>query len=337
VREIPPAIVPDVTNRPVADALALIDKAGLRRGDVDDRPAPGPPGIVLAQSLKPGTEVPRGTLLHLGVSQVRETPPAPEVPPAIVPDVTNRPVAEALALIDKAGLARGTVRPRTAVGPTGVVLDQSLTPGAEVARGTPLHLGVSQAGAVVTPPGPSAPGPPAVTGAPGPPAPTRLLVPAVTGRDVVEARAAVRDAGLTVGSITERSFFLPPFLQPARTVFEQQPPAGTSLAVPAPVNLIILQSVPTWAIVLPLTLLGAAAGFMVRRPTADALRGPRLPAPGVRTRIYADRGAQRVTSASDPVTMEIRVRPVIDRGAQSVDDTPPSSGGAAVDSPHRHT
>ena len=263
-----PVIVPDVTNRRVADALAVIDKvglrrgnledrpaartagrgdrsvteagdrsttrhaaaprgvagagdptghrpgcdqpprggrsgdhrqSGLRRGNLEDRPAAGPPGLVLDQSLKPGTEVPRGTPLHLAVSQVPVIPPVivpdvtnrpvaqalavidkvglargnigdrterrtagrrarsnrwrrgrkcrggrrstsgcrrrRDVPLVVVPDVTNRPVAQALAVIDKVGLARGNIGDRTNAGPPGVVLDQSLAPGTEVPRG----------------------------------------------------------------------------------------------------------------------------------------------------------------------------------------------------------
>jgi hypothetical protein len=221
------------------------------------------------------------------------------VEPAIVPYVTTRRVAEARALIDAAAPARGNVEPRPASGPPGIVRDQPPAAGTEMARIAPL------------------------------------LVPAVIGRDITEAGVLIAGAGWTVGSIIERPFFLPPFLRPAGTVFEQQPAAGTVLAAPVLVNLVVLESIPAWAMVVPLTALGTAIGFLVRRQRPDRLRRPR-PLPGVTTQVSRDPGDQRITSPVRPVTMEIRVRPVVDRGRQSVKAPPPRSDRAGVDAP-RHS
>lgn len=53
--QVPLVVVPNVLNRPVQDALAIIDKVGLARGNVAERPAPGRPGLVFDQSLTPGS------------------------------------------------------------------------------------------------------------------------------------------------------------------------------------------------------------------------------------------------------------------------------------------
>jgi beta-lactam-binding protein with PASTA domain len=309
-------IVPTVTNLPLSKALALIDSAGLTRGNVANRPTQGTPGIVLDQSLAPGTQVARETPLDLGVSQpLPPPPPAADRDVVIVPDTTTLTLEEALALIDSRGLARGNVDARPSAGPPDIVLDQSLAPGTEVTRGTPMHLGVSRTDAQSPP-----------QDLPG----ATVLVPAVVGRDEAEARTLVDGVGLMVGVITERPFYLPPFLQPAGTVFAQEPAAGSAVAPTAVVDLVILQSVPAWAIALPVALLGAAGGaLLVRRSPREALRRPPPPLPAVSTRVVADTGHQRMPSATDPVTIEIRVRPTIDRGRQSVREGTDAAGGAA--------
>ena len=330
VSQVPPVIVPNVMDRPVEDALAQIDKVGLARGNVAERPAAGRPGLVLEQSLTPGTRVPRGTPLHLAVSQV---------PLTVVPNVLNRPIDDALAQLDKAGLTRGTVADRPADGPRGLVLEQSLTPGTRVPRGTRLNLSVSQTSDVVNltvAQTPLVPQPPLPPGGPSPPPlppggpSVQLLVPAVVGRSITDARALVSQAGLTVGTITERGFFLPPFFQSAGTIFQQQPAAGTALAAPVLINLVVLQRFPAWAIMLSLALIGAALALVVRRRPVPPSRlattpeEPPPPPPGVRTHVFADRGDQRMP-AMNPANVEIRLRHTIDRGTQSVREVPPPS------------
>src|SRR6185436_5247913 len=110
-------------QRRVDEAWAMIDRAGLARGRLDERPSPGPSGLVVDQSLKPGTQVRPKTPIDLSVSQLIPAPP-PVV--TVVPDVRQLRVDEAWALVAKAGLSRGTVEERPSPGPSGLVLDQSL-------------------------------------------------------------------------------------------------------------------------------------------------------------------------------------------------------------------
>jgi beta-lactam-binding protein with PASTA domain len=333
VSQVPLVTVPNVMQRPIGDALAQIDKEGLARGRVVDRPADGPSGLVLSQSLKPGARVPRGTALDLTVSQV---------PLVTVPDLMKLPVGDALTRIDGAGLARGTVTNRPSPGPPDRVIAQSPLPRTQVPQGTTLNLTVSQA-PPATPPDaqpPDVPIPPAGDPSTPPTGPVSLLVPDVVGQNVAEATALVGRAGLTIGTVTERSFLLPPYFQPAGTVFQQQPAARTPLAAPVPVDLVVLPRIPAWAIVIPSALLGAALVLLLRR-RPPPLRvnpppQPQVPLPTVLTRAHADPGDQRMPTAMNPVSLEIRVRHTADRGSQSVREVPPPSGRAAFDSPPGH-
>jgi beta-lactam-binding protein with PASTA domain len=327
VSQVSLATVPNVLNLPMEDALARIETAGLTPGNVTPRDAPGPPDRVLNQSLKPGTRVARGTPLHLGVSQVQLV---------TVPNLLKLSIEDALAAIDTAGLTRGNLTPSPAPGPPDRVLNQSLKPGMQVARGTPLDLAVSQAQPAIVPdvPNPPVGEPPATPLAPAP-----LLVPDVLGRNVEEAAVLLGQAGLAVGTVTQRSLFLPPFFQPAGAVFQQQPAPGTALAAPVPISLVIHPQLPVWAVIVPSALLGAALGLLLRR------RRPRLPAnappqppvqlPTIITRAYADPGDQGMPSVANPVSLEIRVRHTMDSGAQSVREVQPPFVRAAAGSPRR--
>ncbi len=341
VSQVQLVIVPDVMKLPVDDALARIERAGLTRGNVTNREATGPADLVLEQSLRPGARVPRGTPLNLAVSQVQLV---------TVPDLTNIPLGNALTRIDEIGLSRGTVANREAPGPADLVLEQSLNPGTRVPRGTALNLTVSQAQRA-TPPDvtntpvdrpPAQPAtPPVVTNPPADRPPTQpanpvpsnpvpsndvaLIVPDVVGYSIAEATARVGDARLTVGTVTDRSFLLPPYLQPADTVFQQQPPAGTALATAVPVNLIVLQRVPTWAIIIPSVMLGAALVLLLRRKPLSSPTPPlQVPLPTVVTRAHTDAGDQRIPSVMHPMSPEFRVRHTADPGTQSIRDMLPS-------------
>jgi hypothetical protein len=139
---------------------------------------------------------------------------------------------------------------------------------------------------------------------------------------------------LTVGAITERSLFLPPFFQVAGTVVEQQPLAGTALATPVPVGLVVIPALPTWAIVLPLALLGAALALATRRRTTPR-GGPEPPEPLpliLRSHVSADRGDQQM-QGMNPMSLEIRVRHTTDRGRHSVREVEPPPDRRGIDGP----
>jgi hypothetical protein len=157
-----------------------------------------------------------------------------------------------------------------------------------------------------------------------------LLVPDVIGRSITDATERVGRAGLAIGTVTERSFLLPPYFRPAGTVYQQQPAAGTPLAAAVPVDLIVFPRIPVWAIIIPSVLLGASLGLLLRRRHSSPLRAssPHVPTPSVTTRSYADPGDQRIPSEMMPTSPEIRVRHVADSGIQSIREplvSPPST------------
>jgi beta-lactam-binding protein with PASTA domain len=142
-RRTDPAVrVPNVVGLQVEIAGQVVEKSGLRRGEIVYQRSAGPPGVVIDQSLKPGTPVQRGTLLNVIVSQAVE---------AIVPNVLRLSIPDAEVAIKNARLQRGEIRYQETGGPPGLVINQSLKPGLEVERGTVLHLTVSQAIPVVVP------------------------------------------------------------------------------------------------------------------------------------------------------------------------------------------
>jgi serine/threonine-protein kinase len=199
----PPTTVPDVTNRPLETALAMIDKAGLARGRIVDRESDGQPGIVLDQSIKPGTRVARGTAISLLVSQV---------PLVTVPNVINRPVGTAEGILKDAQLTRGQITNRETDGEPGMVLDQRPRPGDRVPRGSAVNLLVSQV--------------PLVT------------VPNVINRPVGAAEGILKDAQLTRGQITNRETDGEPGM-----VLDQKPRPGDRVPRGTAVSLLVSQVV----------------------------------------------------------------------------------------------
>jgi hypothetical protein len=110
-------------------------------------------------------------------------------------------------------------------------------------------------------------------------------------------------------------------------VFQQQPAAGTPLAAAVPVDLIVLERVPAWAMIIPSAMLGAALVLLLRRrPLSSPLKAPPLqvPFPTVVTRAHTDAGDQRIPSGMNPVSPEIRARHTADPGTQSIREMLPS-------------
>lgn len=124
-----PRIVPRIeAGSDIVDAEAALDELGLRveRDDVFHETAPT--GAVLAVSPDPDSRVERGAIVIVTVSK------GPDV--VVVPDVVGRPLAEAIAALEAAGVTVGTVH-----GPgQGVVLDQNPDGGSKARRGASVNL-----------------------------------------------------------------------------------------------------------------------------------------------------------------------------------------------------
>ncbi|MFE0647695.1 Stk1 family PASTA domain-containing Ser/Thr kinase [Streptomyces sp. NPDC059534] len=164
--------VPNLRNKPLAEAKRLLEREGLVPGvittEFSDSVAQG---AVIGSDPEPGTERAPDSAVALVVSKGS---------PVDVPDVTGETVADATAALEEAGL---TVRvaPERVHSPeeAGAVAAQSLAEGSRAAEGDSITLTVSKG-------------------------PKQVEVPDVTGETTAEAKAALEDAGFEVK--VEKSF-----------------------------------------------------------------------------------------------------------------------------------
>ncbi|MFD3570690.1 Stk1 family PASTA domain-containing Ser/Thr kinase [Streptomyces sp. NPDC058667] len=181
--------VPNLRNKPLAEARRMLEKEGLAPGVTttafSDSVARG---SVISSDPEPGTERAPDSAVALVVSRGA---------PIDVPDVTGETVGDATALLREAGL---TVRvaPERVHSPedAGAVAAQSLAEGSRAAEGDAVTLTVSKG-------------------------PKLVEVPDVTGETADDARAALEDAGFQVE--VEKSF---PYL--GDTVADQSVEGGAT-------------------------------------------------------------------------------------------------------------
>lgn len=225
--------VPDVTGRPVEQAVQILRARGLA-SSVDRQlfSADVPAGAVISQGPEGGRKVRKGQTVNLTVSKGPEQAP--------VPQLAGLARAEAEKLLADAGLDLGDVTlASSATVAEGRIISQSPAPPAQVSKGTPVSLVVS-------------------TGQ------EQLTVPTLTDLPEQQAQQALSDAGLTSrsqpGCDTSRA---------EGVVVAQSPAPGTKVPAKAPITLSInrLATVPQ---VVGMTEAAATAavegaGFKVQR------------------------------------------------------------------------
>ncbi|MGP3952207.1 Stk1 family PASTA domain-containing Ser/Thr kinase [Streptomyces sp. 7N604] len=163
--------VPDVEDLPIEDARDRLERKGFDRDQIltksieSDRA----PGVVLKQTPKAGAKKPKTATITLTVAKKKET--------VTVPPVTTKTFEEAKAQLEALGLQVT----RTDVDQQGVaegtVVEQTPTAGTEVKPESRVVLQVAKAA-------------------------EQTQVPQVVGQKLKDARKAIEDAGLTVGTIT---------------------------------------------------------------------------------------------------------------------------------------
>jgi serine/threonine-protein kinase len=196
--------VPRVLGMKLDAAQAAIAGAGLTTDRADDvRHPTAPPGTVVWQDPPPDVVVPQGSNVHLEVSQGPQRVP--------VPDVVGYDQATASNLVEAAGLTASVDSAQTAA-PKGVVVNTRPPAGRALVPGARVTLVVS-AGAPTIP------------------------IPDVTGLTLEEARAALEQAGLTLGTYFRRTSDQKP-----GTVIEQRPMPGTLSAPGVAVDVILARS-----------------------------------------------------------------------------------------------
>lgn len=201
-------IVPDVRNRPLADAEASIS-ALLVVGTITEEYSPAfpeiPAGNVISTNPGGGALVNVGTVVDIVVSL--------GLAPIATPDVLGLTQADAEAAIVAAGLVVGTVTPFPSdTVPAGNVIAQSPLVGYPVTPGTAVDLTVSSGPEVVT-----------------------VTVPSVVGSSQAAAESAIVAAGLVVGNVSTASSDT----VAAGDVISQTPAAGSSVEEGASVDLVV--------------------------------------------------------------------------------------------------
>ena len=229
----PVTTMPGVVGHTEADARGELNQIGLRNVVSQPGPSERPRGVVYEQTPESGSTVSTGTPVFLGISQ---GPPTGAT--AAVPDVVGSPV----------GSGETAIRARQL---------QPVSSGGEYSnepRGSISHTD-----------------PPAYTKVPeksqvqywvslG-----RASVPSVIGKTPAEAAATLRGAGLTAGEpIAEFS------LTGTGRISRQEPSAGSA---PPPDRMVLLWWPYAWLsvtglVVIPLLILGSAAGLVFRHVRA---------------------------------------------------------------------
>lgn len=184
-------LVPAVHGLQFEDAQKQLAEAGLEAVMGEARlSASVPRGAVLGQNPAAGARVTRGITVSLDVSAGQRSAP--------VPRLTGMNRAEAEAALRELGLAVGGVVERAGREARGTVLETQPEAGRVVPEGTPVEL-ILSAG------------------------PSELTLPAVVGRELVQARAILEQLGLRVRSVE----FDSTSVVPRGVVVSQYPAAGS--------------------------------------------------------------------------------------------------------------
>ena len=197
--------VPPVVGLNVEDARTALTTAGFT-GSINTQQVDNaqPEGTVTAVDPAAGTTVPPGTAVTLSVSDGDVE----------VPDVRGQQEAAAQQTLNEAGFTNLATETVDSEEPVGTVVSTSPEGGSQAAAADRITLRVS--------------------GGPG-----NIAVPDVSGAMVGDARAALRNAGLT-GPITEQPTEGQPGQIPG-TVAGTDPVSGTEVAPDAPITLLVVQ------------------------------------------------------------------------------------------------
>lgn len=128
--------MPDLVGLSKADAIAKIEKTGLKVGTVYEKYSAQEPGTVVSQDPKKGAKRKRGDTVDITVSKGRETKKVH------VPSVVGKSYQEAESILKANGLAVGNVTKQASREAADTVLSQSQQ-GTDVEEGTSISLVVA--------------------------------------------------------------------------------------------------------------------------------------------------------------------------------------------------
>ena len=193
--------IPRVVGMNFDDASAAHDKAGFHALKGDSRfHKTTPEGIVLEQDPPAGSVQKRGAEVTLAVSAGQAT--------ATVPEVAGSTQQQAQIAIENAGFTFGSVSQQTSDQPRGAVISTNPPAGTTLDLPATVSIMISQG-------------------------PSTIQIPDLTGRTLPDARSALEQLGLHLGTTTrDTSSFMP-----ENTVLSQAPSPGSTVSAGASVNL----------------------------------------------------------------------------------------------------
>lgn len=204
----PSFYLPDVTNKPVAQATAILKNDGLNV-TTTQQTSNDAPGTVISTNPLPNALVKKGDTVNL---KVAAQAPAQKVPvPQGLVGVTQ---SQAEAILQGVGLSASPQSEPSASVPVGSVIRTSPKSGVTVSQGATVILYIS-------------------TG------PQNVNVPSVVGLPLTSAESSITGAGLTVGATTSQ-----PSTSPQGQVVSSNPSSGTSVPPGTAVNLVYSNGTP---------------------------------------------------------------------------------------------
>lgn len=195
------AVVPSLRGLAQVEATDRLDSLGLRvrlGEEIPDHNVAS--GLVAWQSPAPGTQLPPGALVQIGLSSGN--------PILMVPDLSGVNATQALRILNAAGFHSGAVDSTDAPDYPGTVMSSSPPSGSSLRAGGTVDLLVSRG-------------------------PQPVEVPYLIGLPVGRARQLLGAAGLEVGEFEQLIGSNP------GVVLGQQPPAGAAIPRGAKVNLTV--------------------------------------------------------------------------------------------------
>jgi serine/threonine protein kinase/beta-lactam-binding protein with PASTA domain len=164
--------VPDVQGKTLVEAEALLKEKKLDYTLQEEYDPKVTPGIVMKQKPGPNARVKAGRRITLTVSKGAE--------PGVVPDLKNKNLADATALLHAAKLSLGTVKVQYKEGVgQGMVISQSIDPLKKVSPGTKVDLVVNMSEG-------------------------QTVIPSLKGLRLSEAKSRLNSMGLILGVVKQQ-------------------------------------------------------------------------------------------------------------------------------------
>jgi eukaryotic-like serine/threonine-protein kinase len=203
-------MVPNVVGMNFDEAREFLDQSGLSPHKSDERfDQRYPKGTVILQNPPPESIVKSGRRVYLILSSGEQL--------VEVPSLRGQSLRGARFTLERNGLTMGSIQYELSSDPENTIIDQSISAGTQVPRGTDVAVRVSQGSDT-----------------------DRIMVPELVGKSLSEAQRLLHQRGLRIGTIAFQPI---PDLLP-NTIVQQYPHPGDRIPRSQPVDLFIAQEPP---------------------------------------------------------------------------------------------